>query len=113
MSSTISPATYFAGYFIIVIVIFFLIYWIARYTINELEAISIALVAGAIYLAALYRYVTPEPSCNVINFASEALLWQFTVWVIISFTILFVILTGIGLFTFAKSCTDKPYYYKY
>jgi len=113
MGGNISPATYFAGYFIIVIVIFFLVYWIARYSLNELECIAIALVAGVIYLACLYRYVSPPSSCNLTAFATDAFLWQFTVWLIVSFSILFVIVTGIGLFTFGKSCTEKRHYRTY
>lgn len=108
----ISSGSYFTIYFILVVLVFFLLYLGFSYTLNEAEAFTIALIAGLVYLAVLNRSVGVELA-NPVQQSSQYLLVQFLTWLIITFTIVFTILVGIGFFTFGKTYHDRVYFRSY
>lgn len=108
----ISSGQYFTLYFVIVVVVFFVLYLGFSYTLNEAEAFVIALIAGLVYLAVINGSVGVK-LINIEQQITQFLFTQFLTWAIITFTIVFAILVGIGFFTFAKTCHDRVYFRKY
>lgn len=93
---------YFTLYVILVLLVFFLLYWGFSYSINEAEAFAIALIAGVIFLGVFFQNFKIENS-NKVQETTEQLLAEFLVYAIVTFTIVFTIMVGIGFFTFGKT----------
>lgn len=93
--------SYVGIYLLLVFLTFLLVYWGFRYSLNEAEALSIALVVGFIFLSIQYE--------SVINYyysTENRTQMQFTIGItvfLVTITIIFLIGTIIGLLTFGKT----------
>lgn len=97
----VTLATYAFIFFIIVVLVFFILYWGFSHSINEFEALAVALTAGTIYLAIDYKNIV-QKYYNEMNRTQIQFTIIFTTLMVV-LTIIILLAVGFSLITFGKT----------
>lgn len=106
----VSVQVYTSIYFLIVILAFFIVYWGCSYSINESEALAVALIAGLIWIALTYPKVIKTYFDEIPSNQTQMKFTIIFTGFVVTLTVIILAATMIGLLTFGKtrhSCIFK------